>query len=117
MATIMDHKIDFNVLVRSQASGQTPDLSNIDLFRPDPEDIEKCRQWLGRKGVTCYPTDFGLACHASRDLFESLFSTRLEPQEQRPGKPQCRLQRDPKIPAEIADYITEITLTVPPELF
>jgi hypothetical protein len=113
----MTHKIQFDVIVRSEASGETQDARNIDQFRPEPEDIEMCRQWLARKGVVCYPTEFGLACSASRKIFESLFSTRLEPQEQRPGKARWRLQKVPKAPAAIADYIKGITLSVSPELF
>jgi len=117
MAPNTSDKIEFDVLVRSEAYSETPDVNNIDLFRPEPGDIEKCRQWLVGKGAACYPTEFGLACSASRELFESLFSTRFEPFEQRAGKPQWRLRRDPKPPAEIAEYIKEITLSVPPELF
>jgi hypothetical protein len=117
MARNTSDKIKFDVLVRAEASGETPDVSNIDRFRPEPEDVEKCRRWLTGKGVACYATEFGLACSASRQLFESLFSTQVEPLEQGPEKPPWRLHADPEPPAEIADYIEEVTLSVQPELF
>jgi len=113
----MSDKIEFDVLIRNKATDETPDVNSIDLSRPEPEDIEKCRQWLVGMGIACFATEFGLACSASRELFESLFSTRLEPLEKRPGRSRWQLQRDPKPPVEIADYVKEITLSVPPELF
>lgn len=117
MARNKSDNIEFDILVRAEASGETPDVSNIHRFRPDPEDVEKCRRWLAGKGVSCHTSEFGLACSASRQLFESLFSTKVEPLEQGPGKPPWRLLNDPEPPAEIADYVEDVTIAVPPELF
>lgn len=113
----MSVKIEFDILIRNKATDETPDVNSIELSRPEPEDIEKCRQWLVGMGIVCFTTEFGLACSASRELFEALFSTRLELLAKRPGRPRWLLQRDIKPPVEIADYIKEITLSVPPELF
>lgn len=109
--------IEFDILVRAEASGEIPNIKNIDRFRPDPEDVEYCRRWLYSNGVTCYITEFGLVCNASRQLFESLFSTQVKPSKQRSGKPPWQLLNDPVPPPEIADYIEDVTVSVPPELF
>ena len=109
--------IDFDILIRSAASGKEVDVSNIQEFRPDPADIEKCRRWLLSKGVTCHPTDFGLVCSTSRESFESLFSTQINRNRPSPGKPIWTCQRDPQPPREIADCIEQITISAPPELF
>ena len=117
MARNKSDNIEFDILVRAEALGETPDVSNIDRFRPDPEDVENCRRWLDSKGVACYITEFGLACSASRHLFESLFSTQVKRSKQRSGKPPWQLLTDPVPPPEIADYIEDVTVSVPPELF
>jgi len=110
-------KIEFDILVHAERSGKTPSVSNINQFRPRVEDIEKCRRWLAGKGVDCYITDFGLACSASPELFESLFSTKVDQSEPSMVKAPWRLVKEPKPPPEIADCIEQITITMPPELF
>ena len=109
--------IEFDILIRPPASGKHPDVKNIEQFRPDPADIEKCRRWLVSKGVTCHPTDFGLACRTSRNGFESLFSTQVNRERPSPGNPMWTCQRDPQPPSEIAGCIEQITISVRPELF
>jgi hypothetical protein len=110
-------RIDFEILLRSPGSKRTPHVDTIDQFRPDVEAVEYCRRWLSDKGVTCYPTEFGLVCSASKELFESLFSTKIEPVRQMPGKPPWRFLSGPKPPSEIAHYIEQIEIPAPPELF
>lgn len=117
MARNKSNIIEFEILIRAEASGEIPDVSNINRFRPDPEDIEKCRRWLDSKGVSCYITEFGLVCSTSRHLFESLFSTQVKRSKQRSGKSQWQLLTDPVPPSKIADYIVDVTISVSPELF
>lgn len=117
MATDKSDIIEFNILVRAEAAGEIPGLGNLDRFRPDPEDIERCRRWLSGNGVTCYTTEFGLACSAPCKLFESLFSTRVKQSKPGPGKPPWQLLTDPVPPSEIADYIEDLTISASPELF
>lgn len=117
MARNRSENIEFDILVCAGTSVETPAVSNIDRFRPDPEDVENCRRWLDSKGVACYITEFGLACSASRQIFESIFSTQVKRSRQGSGKPPWQLLTDPVPPPEIADYIEEVTVPAPPELF
>ena len=109
--------IEFDILVRTEASGESPDVSNIDRFHPDPEDVENCRRWLVSKGVVSYTTEFGLSCSVSRHLFESLFSTHVKLSKQRSGNPLWQMLTEPVPPPEIANYIKDITISIPPDLF
>jgi hypothetical protein len=117
MATNKTDIIEFNILVGAEGAGTKPDLSNLDRFRPDPADIERCRRWLAGNGVTCYTTEFGLACSAPCNLFESLFSTEVRRSKRVPGKPPWKMLTKPVPPPEIADYIEDVTISAPPELF
>jgi len=109
--------IHFDILLRSAGSGKTPDVSNIDQFRPPPENIEKCRCWLASKRITCHSTDFGLACSASVELFETLFSTKVKRSGLGPGMPPWHCSSPPKGPREIEEYIDQISISAPPELY
>jgi hypothetical protein len=109
--------IEFDILIRSEGSGETPDVNNLDRFRPDHEDIENCRLWLDSRGVVCHKTEFGLACSTSLPNFESLFSTQATRSSQNSGKPGWHLSDDPVPPREIAEYIEDITIWASPELF
>lgn len=109
--------ISFDILIRSTGSNGDPGLANIDQFKPSPQDIERCRRWFFNKGITCYPTDFGLACSSSIELFESTFSTQVLPVGPNLGQPAWKCTHDPKIPLEIANYIKQVSISVPPEYF
>ena len=108
--------IKFDILVRAETSGESLDVSNIARFRPDPEDVENCRRWLVSKGVACYTNEFGLSCSVSCHLFESLFSTHVKLSKQRSGKSLWQMLTEPVPPPEIADYIEDVTVSIPPDL-
>jgi hypothetical protein len=111
-------QVAFDVLLRAPASGRTPHVATIDQFRPDPENIEKCRRWLAGEGVTCYATDFGLACSAPCELFESLFGVSLKPvRPASPGRPPFEIVGEIRSPAEVADMIDQVSISAPPEFF
>lgn len=112
-----EDKVTFDVLMRSSASGNQPSVSTIHQFRPPPEEIERCRRWFTAKGVEAHATEFGLACRAPRQLFESLFGVTLKPLKAMPGKPPFEMTGHPVAPKEIAEAIDQITITAPPELF
>ncbi len=109
--------IQFDILLRSAASGEIPDISNIGQFRADLEDIEKCRRWLASKGITCYSTAFGLACSAPVALFETLFCTKVQHGDLTPGMPPGRCSSPPKAPPEIEKYVDQISISAQPEFF
>jgi hypothetical protein len=111
------NQINFDILIRSSASGGEPHLTTIDRYRPKAEDIEECRRQLAAKGVQCHTTNFGLACTVPLEMFESLFSTQLEANEPRPGVPPWRCLTDPQPPLEIAHLIEQITIPAPPDFF
>ncbi|MHC4640345.1 MAG: protease pro-enzyme activation domain-containing protein [Planctomycetota bacterium] len=109
--------IEFDILLKPAGSSKTPDLVNIEQFQPSPADIEKCRRWFISKGVTSYATDFGLACSAPAKLFEELFQTKVKQSAPAPGTPAWQCSPEPKAPSEIKNYIDQISISVPPELF
>ncbi len=109
--------VQFDILLRSAGSGQTPNLGNIDRFRVAPEDIEKCRRWLATRGVDCHPTDFSLACSATVEVFETLFATKLQPGTGASGTPPWRCAPPPQSPTDIQDYVDRITIAARPEPF
>ena len=108
--------IKFDILMKPAGSPSTPNVENIETFKPDAENIEKCRRWLASKDVTCYSTDFGLACTASVEVFELVFSTKVKPGGLGAGMPRWSCSPPPTSPCEIEEYIDQISITAPPEL-
>lgn len=108
-------RVVFDVLVHSRASAAEllPSLETIEEFRPPAEWIERCRLWLSDQQVTCHRTDFGLACEASPEVFEELFSARLAPGEGPEGG--WRVESDIEIPEPIADIVEQVTVPPAPE--
>ena len=117
MGETKERVAQFDILVRSEGSGEIPNVENIDRFKPPPERIERCRRWLVGQGVTAHATDFGLACSAPAGLFERLFQTTLEAGGSSPGEAPLRATQPPQPPQDIASDVEQVTLTVPPELF
>ena len=110
--------VSFDVLLRAPGSGRVPNLTTIDQFRPPAEAIEKCRRCLSADGVTCHATDFGLACTATRERFESLFRVRLRPVAGfAPGMPPFQIVGEIHLPQVIREDVKQITLSAPPEFF
>lgn len=109
--------IQFDILLKAMDSIDIIDLSNIDRLRPPPENIEKCYRWFSSKGVTCHTTDFGLACSAPVELFESLFSTNVERSKSKIAAPSWDCSPPPKAPPEIEEYVDQISITASPELY
>ncbi len=117
MASNSVDQVSFDVLLRTAGSGRIPTVENIHEFHASAEEIEKCRRWFASQGITCHATQFGLACNAKRESFESIFGVRLTPTQGGPGVRSHQMSGEPKPPAEIADLIDQITLSAPPELF
>ncbi|UCE36200.1 MAG: hypothetical protein JSW00_11710 [Thermoplasmata archaeon] len=117
MSKRSEDEVAFDILLRSPASGQQPSVSTIDQFRPPHEEIERCRRYLVSRGVEAHATEFGLACKAPRDLFESLFAVSLKPTKPVKGTPPFKMVGEPKPPMEIAEAIEQITISAPPEFF
>jgi len=109
--------IEFDVLLKPAASSKTANLGNIEQFQPSPDDIEKCRRWFISKQVKAHATDFGLACSAPAKLFEELFRTKVKKSAPAPGTPAWKCSPEPKAPSEIENYIGQISISAPPELF
>ena len=114
MGGVREDTIAFDVLVKSLASRPEPDLSNIEQFRPFPEDLERCRRWFVSHGVSVNVTNFGLACTAPRKAVETLFSIRLQP---RKGSSDFDIEGTMQVPVEIDDIIKQVTLTKMPDFF
>ena len=109
--------IQFDILLKPAGASKTPHVNNIDQFRPPAENIEICRRWLASKGVMCHSTDFGLACNAPVKLFETLFSTRVKRSKSGPAMPPWHCSSPPESPLEIEEYIDQISISAPPELY
>ena len=107
--------IAFDVLLR----GETDDVSvaavDLDNLRPPPEAMERCFRWLSNQGVTCHKTEFGLACEAKVERFETLFGVRIIKEQS--VTPTCDLEVEPQAPADIADLVLQITVVKPPTFF
>jgi len=111
------HIIGFDILLKAPGSGKTPHVGHIDQFKPPPENIVKCHRWLTSKGVTCHSTDFGLACSASAELFEKVFSTKVKRSKSASGVPSLSCSSPPKAPRDIEEYVDQISISAPPEFF
>ena len=112
-------EVSFDILLKGRMAdtSRTPQMENIEQFKPTGETIERSRRWLLGEGVRCHPTEFGLACTAPVELFERLFQVRLEERLVTPGGAPFGLSGEPVAPEPIADWVDQITLTVAPELF
>ena len=109
--------VDFEVLLRTAGEGRLATAHNIDQFRADPENAERCRRWLHAKGVKASATDFSLACSAPAAVFESLFGVKLVPVRAAPGHLPWRVKGTIRVPPEIAPLVEDVTLSPPPEFF
>ena len=117
MASNSVDQVSFDLLLRTAGSGRIPTVENIHEFHAPAEEIEKCRRWFASQGITCHATQFGLACTATRESFESIFSVRLTPTQGGPGAHSHQMSEEAKPPPELADLIDQITLSAPPEFF
>ena len=109
--------ITFEILLRAPGTGGEPDVSTIEQFRPAAEDIIRCQRWFAAHGVEAQSTGFGLLCNAPRTLFESMFGVTLTPVPPEPSAPAFTMSGKPRPPKEVAPYIEQVTLAVPPEYF
>ncbi|MCP4688608.1 MAG: hypothetical protein GY859_11190 [Desulfobacterales bacterium] len=115
--TLKKEHVQFDVLIKGRSAGQTPNLKNIDGFKPTPEDIEICLRWFARQGIAAHPTEFGLAGETDRDAFESVLKVRLVRTGPGSAGPPFTMSSAPSLPGEIAGLIDQITLSAPPEFF
>ena len=118
MSQSPDATVAFDVLLRGETDDVTVASANLDKLRPPAEAIETCFRWLSEQGVTCHRVDFGLACEAKVELFESLFGVRLTKQQHRaPGTLPYQLSEEPESPPEIRHLVSQVTLAHPPTYF
>jgi len=108
-------KVSFNVLVGDPATLGTPTVENIDAYKANPDDLEKCKNWLIKQGFEVYPTAFGLACHGTKACFESVFRAKVS-EVGKLGQPP-ELIGELIIPQAVEKYVREITLEAEPEMF
>lgn len=94
----------FELILRNAGGGKPPTVENIAEFRPAPEAVEACRDWLHRHGVTAHFTGFSLACGAPKKVFETLFGVNLAGDEI-------------AVPPGLTEWVESITLTRAPEFF
>ena len=110
--------ICFDVLLRGETDDITVASANLDKLRPPAEAIERCFRWLAEQGVICHRTDFGLACEAKVDLFESLFGVQVTRQQGSESAPPTYLLSDtPQPPPKIGQLVSQVTVAEPPTFF
>ena len=109
-------EVNVDILIRSSGSLTKVDLKTIDDFRADLEEIEICHRWFFKQNIKCYKTDFGLSCIVPVEIVKSLFSTDIE-MGNVDNVFKWKFIGQPKPPDEIAEYVREITISAPPELF
>ncbi len=110
--------ISFDVLVRGETADVPVTPANLDKVRPPPEAVERCFRYLTQQGITCHRTNFGLACEARVELFESLFEVRVTKQQASPAAaPIFQMQDKPRPPREIENLISQVTVAPPPSFF
>lgn len=107
--------IAFDILLRGETDDVEVAAANVDKLRPPPESIERCFRWLSNEGVSCHKTEFGVACEATVEHFETLFGTRIIKEQS--GAPNFDLEVEPQAPADIADLVSQITVARPPTFF
>jgi hypothetical protein len=109
--------VQFDVLLRTEASNTPATLNNIEAFRPDAGDLQICLKWFQQQGMRVYATDFGLAGEATPQAFEALFQVKLAPAAAEDPGPPGRISGDLQVPTPIKAYIDQISLSQPPEMF
>ncbi len=112
--------VAFDVLLRGAAGDAPPSVETIGQFRPPPQAIEFCVRWLSRRGAKCHRADFSLACEMPVDEFERLFGVTF-PASQQPARSAKHRSAGAApsiaVPAELARYVEQITITPQPEMF
>ena len=108
--------IAFDVLLRGKSTDIDDAASNLELLRPTSEAIEKSFRWFSKQGAKCNKTDFGLACEAKAEIFEALFSVKLE-EDSGSDKSFHKVESELQIPAEIESLVLQVTLPRPPKFF
>lgn len=109
--------VPFQVLLRSSSDGRIATTANIDAFRVDPERAERVRRWLHAHGVTAHVTDFAIAASAPPKVFASLFGVQPKRASSGAASDAWVLPEVPRVPAEIAEVVAEVTIAPQPEFF
>lgn len=109
--------ININIILKSGSPEKDIHVKTIKSFIPDSGDIEHCRRYLISRGVSCHPTSFGLACSAPKETIEKVFKTKFKADEHDSTGSIIDFLSKPEIPAEIVEYVDQITIEIPPELF
>lgn len=107
----------FDILLQPAAPGAAARPGDAERLYPPRHEIERCRRWLSARGLSVYPTAFGLAGNASRRAFEEVFRVQLRASGAGPGQPAFEPATEPRAPEELADVIESITVGAAPELF
>ncbi len=110
-------QVCFEVLLRSEATGRTPNADTIDLFRPSAESLERCRRWFASAGASCETTQFGLVCRMPRTAVELLFGVELKLAGTSGDFPCYHTDEEIRAPSELAHLIDQITIPRPPDMF
>ncbi|WP_136809057.1 hypothetical protein [Desulfosediminicola flagellatus] len=110
-------RIQFDVLLKTDGSRKVGTIDTIESFIPDADDVEFCLRWFRENGMEVFATDFGLSGNTTIETFEELFWVKLVPAEGDVLSKEWQIEGRIQIPAPIAPYIDQITVSSAPELF
>lgn len=110
-------RISFDVLLRGDSTDVAHVAVDVHKLRPKLGVIEFCLRSFSELGVTCHRLDFGLACEAPPELFESLFGVTVTGRTDDSGHTVYEVSGEPRPPKEIAQHVDQITIARPPTLF
>ena len=109
--------ISFDILLKGHnKEGSIPSTGGIDDFKPPYEHIIICHRYFTENGITCHPTDFGLACQATRSAIEKVFSCSLA-YHTADKYSKWDFATLPSYPEEIGKYIDQVTFSASPDFF
>lgn len=102
--------IKFDIFIgKDEDALEDPYAYNAGTVKPDPEIVEKCKQYLSGKGIACNVTDFGLSGSAKKSIIESVFATELAEVPPVVSTHQWEFVKEPIIPDTLKPHIRQIS--------
>lgn len=97
----MRGRIQVEITVKAPSRPEVVTAANVHEAKPRPEDIERCRRWVAARGLDAFATDFTVVCEGTPEQIADLFGD----------------AEQPVAPLEIAEFVDQVTVPRPPDLF
>ncbi len=109
-----EEKITLDVLLKSDSTAPAS-TATIDALRPSQDRMARCLRWFNDKGIEAHDAGFSITLIGTPTDFARLFNVDVE--ERKDSALPYAFASEPQLPAEIAEDIEAVTVSVKPDFF